>query len=76
MIRHTIWNEDINMEDWVDDMPEIDPEQFGDMSREDLLNDSAAYDRAMEENYRYTRLMAASSSPHRTTHVSGTPLNS
>lgn len=52
MVRHTIWDEDIDMEDWADDMPEIDPEQFGDMSREELLNNSSAYYRAMEENYR------------------------
>lgn len=49
MIRHTIWDANIKVEDWLDYLEE----EFPDKSREELLNDYEAYNLAVEMNDQY-----------------------
>lgn len=49
MIKHTIWSENIEIENWL----EFLEEEFPDKSREELLNDSDCYYAACQQNYNY-----------------------
>lgn len=49
MRKFDIWNEQINMEDWVDFLLE----EFPESTEEEILNDPEAYRRVEEMNYEY-----------------------
>lgn len=49
MIKHTIWNEDINLPDWADFLEE----EFPELTPEERLTAHACWDAVTEQNYLY-----------------------